>query len=862
MPRTAPVPNIPAIPGMNPGVFVMGGGGGGGGGSGKGGRGSGDGQGANGHSGGDGAEGGGHGAGACGQGGTASGCPNHHAGSDNGQISRGDPVDVVTGRVFTEPVLDLDLPGPFPLRVERTYSSRGIDRDMGLGPGWSWTLAWQLHEGRRGVRVLSHDGLAYNFGSVDDGTATLGERGWLLHREGWLTRVVNGRGQEHRLVRDARGLVIEEVTFDGRRLRYGYDKMARCVSVINGLGERTEYTRDAMGRIIGIVYADGAEVSLIRNAFGDVIEASNDAGCFIFERNAVGWITSEVQVVDGDSVRVDRQYRLTGEIERRRTSLGHEAEWRGDADHATVELVLDGAREATSQYDAMGRESARELGGGAEIRREFDGAGRLKKHGVFVRGAATPTPGQPDWVGIEDAGAVYASVFGYTPSGLLAEERSSHAPARAFGYDSCSRLTELLEAGRMVESASYDDNGNAFRQSLALDHEYSDGDRLERVGATNYRWDDDGRLIEKRERRGGKTLVTHYHWSAAGTLSAVLLPDGRVVSFAYDPFARRVHKQVARREGGRLRIASTTRYVWDGKALVHEIRRNYGDAGEPRTEVRTYVFEQGRTVPVAHRDSSDGTWWHYLTDDSGAVEALVDGRGRLGCRLSRTFWGHVLAAQPSATSTPLRYRGQWADEETGLSYNRHRYFDPQVGRYISADPIGIAGGLNVFTYAGNCPTSAVDVEGLMFSVIKDGNGNVVARGHNLAEGGGVAQGSEHAAVPGRSSCAETTALTNLANGIGPGTTSADIARLFNEKGYTIETYEGNERDYDRGVRIPANPCSGCAAMFNDMGIEPGQVQGHAPRRKNRLRPWDGHSTYEPTSKNQMRDARRRGRRGR
>ena len=77
------------------------------------------------------------------------------------------------------------------------------------------------------------------------------------NREGWLTRVVNGRGQEHRLVRDARGLVIEEVTFDGRRLRYGYDEMARCVSVINGLGERTEYTRDAMGRIIGIVYADG-----------------------------------------------------------------------------------------------------------------------------------------------------------------------------------------------------------------------------------------------------------------------------------------------------------------------------------------------------------------------------------------------------------------------------------------------------------------------------------------------------------------------------------------------------------------------------------------------------------------------------
>jgi hypothetical protein len=144
----------------------------------------------------------------------------------------------------------------------------------------------------------------------------------------------------------------------------------------------------------------------------------------------------------------------------------------------------------------------------------------------------------------------------------------------------------------------------------------------------------------------------------------------------------------------------------------------------------------------------------------------------------------------------------------------------------------------------------------MFSVIKDRDGRVVAKGENLAEGGGV--GTPHAAVPGRSSCAETTALTNLANQMGPGTTKEDVAKKFNEDGYTIETYEGNEGDYDRGVRIPANPCPACKEMFNEgIGINHEQVIGHAPRRKNKQKPWDGHSTYEPTSKSMMKDARRR-----
>ncbi|MFJ2331791.1 RHS repeat-associated core domain-containing protein, partial [Pseudomonas helleri] len=60
---------------------------------------------------------------------------------------------------------------------------------------------------------------------------------------------------------------------------------------------------------------------------------------------------------------------------------------------------------------------------------------------------------------------------------------------------------------------------------------------------------------------------------------------------------------------------------------------------------------------------------------------------------------------------PLRFQGQYFDTETGLHYNRYRYYDPQVGRFISKDPIGFAGGLNVYAYAPN-PVGWVDPFGL------------------------------------------------------------------------------------------------------------------------------------------------------
>jgi RHS repeat-associated protein len=73
----------------------------------------------------------------------------------------------------------------------------------------------------------------------------------------------------------------------------------------------------------------------------------------------------------------------------------------------------------------------------------------------------------------------------------------------------------------------------------------------------------------------------------------------------------------------------------------------------------------------------------------------------------------------------FRFAGQYYDEETGLHYNYFRYYDPKTGRYLTPDPIGLAGGTNLCTYAGNNPVNAIDPYGLEFFLI--GRGDVIVR---------------------------------------------------------------------------------------------------------------------------------------
>ena len=108
--------------------------------------------------------------------------------------------------------------------------------------------------------------------------------------------------------------------------------------------------------------------------------------------------------------------------------------------------------------------------------------------------------------------------------------------------------------------------------------------------------------------------------------------------------------------------------------------------------------------------------YYIHTDHLGTPQELTDRNGHLQWTGHYRAWGELAKAtdhsgQTARVEMPLRFQGQYCDAETGLHYNRHRYYDPQLGRFTTQDPISLAGGVNLYQYAPN-PVGWVDIFGL------------------------------------------------------------------------------------------------------------------------------------------------------
>jgi RHS repeat-associated protein len=139
-----------------------------------------------------------------------------------------------------------------------------------------------------------------------------------------------------------------------------------------------------------------------------------------------------------------------------------------------------------------------------------------------------------------------------------------------------------------------------------------------------------------------------------------------------------------------------------------------------------FLFEPRSFVPLATVQDNK-TYW-YQCDQVGAPQELTDREGNIVWAADYKVWGEVSlrktgtdgssryarrrqAEPPPVLEQPFRFQGQQFDEETGLHYNRFRYYDPGVGRFVSQDPIGLLGGSNLFAYAPN-PLGWIDPLGL------------------------------------------------------------------------------------------------------------------------------------------------------
>ena len=181
----------------------------------------------------------------------------------------------------------------------------------------------------------------------------------------------------------------------------------------------------------------------------------------------------------------------------------------------------------------------------------------------------------------------------------------------------------------------------------------------------------------------------------------ITLPNNGEVSFKYDPLGRRIEKKAVT-EGE----TKTTRFVWDGNNPIHEWVEN---ENESQNKLITWVFNDG-FIPMS-KITSEGNY-SIVSDYLGTPVEAYDKDGNKVWAAELDIYGRIKTTEGNADFIPFRYQGQYSDSETGLYYNRFRYYDPMDGQYITQDPIGLAGSNpTLYGYVHN-PLAWIDPFGL------------------------------------------------------------------------------------------------------------------------------------------------------
>jgi RHS repeat-associated protein len=208
---------------------------------------------------------------------------------------------------------------------------------------------------------------------------------------------------------------------------------------------------------------------------------------------------------------------------------------------------------------------------------------------------------------------------------------------------------------------------------------------------TRTSWDEAGRPRGLVLRRQGDVLAeTQYGWTGLDTLQSKSdAVGGGGEDYLHDARGR-LGRRVAKRTADR-----TTKWLWNGNVPVHEwVEGAQGAAAEGGDELTTWLFEPESFAPMAKvvRRGATTKAYSIVSDYLGTPREMVDEAGKVAWKAQLDVYGVAKVEEGSAADCPWRWPGQYEDEETGLYYNRFRYYDPQRGGYLSQDPIRLGGG--------------------------------------------------------------------------------------------------------------------------------------------------------------------------
>ena len=522
----------------------------------------------------------------------------------------------------------------------------------------------------------------------------------------------------------------------------------------------TEFKRDVLGRLIHTLARDNDQVQETAYQYdpnGNLVRAANRHSITCFDYNENGQLIAQHQwkvptkeenarnglpETDWRDAQYDMLYLPVTETVRyhydfngNRTATvlpdGRQINYLYYGSGHLHQISLDDEVISDIERDKLHREIYRTQGKLAS-RYELDPLGRLKRQIATLNDLTEGGKGKTKVAAGYNQTAVKRS-YGYDRTGNLTHSTDQRTGTTRFEYDILGRITKAgselfafdpahnildipTEKIKPYPAPSPVGEGRGEGKTtapLSDDRSAITDNRLKTYNGTTYYYDELGNLIH-RELADGEVQNYFYDLHDQLVKAEIFKKDGtkETWSYSYDALGRRIGK-------GRLKneevsetsfphdlsgndLENQTRFVWDGSHLLQEIQPDgrytyiYTDPGsyEPLAQVRDWTTEDGESRQQTH---------YFHCDQIGIPREMTDKDGNLVWFGDYYGWGK-LKSETNVTGTahqPFRLQNQYADLETGLHYNFFRYYEPDAGRFVNQDPIGLEGGENLYAFAPN-----------------------------------------------------------------------------------------------------------------------------------------------------------------